>query len=99
MSPIPFFSPAAKGRREVLAVEGLVQHKHVTLGAPGVNSFTFLHDKGCTLIIDCTFQELKHALQFCFVLRSDIGHPYSQEQYHFLNVRSLTVCYPNYIIN
>ena len=31
-------SPASKGRREVPDVEGLVWHKHVILGAPGVRS-------------------------------------------------------------
>ena len=47
--PLPLLFPSAKGRCEVLAVEGLVLHIHVTLGAPGVGSFLFLHDHDCVL--------------------------------------------------
>ena len=44
---LPLLPPAAKGRREVLAVEGLVRHKHVTLGAPGVRSDTLIQYHDC----------------------------------------------------
>ena len=33
-----------KGRREVPAVGGLVRHKHVTIGTPGVRLVTLLQD-------------------------------------------------------
>ena len=42
--PLPFLPTESKGRHEVPAVEGLVQHKHVALGAPGVGSVTLLQD-------------------------------------------------------
>ena len=44
-----FLSPAANISCEVLAVEGLVVHKNVALGALGVGLVTLLHDQYCVL--------------------------------------------------
>ena len=44
---LPLLPPAAKYRCEVTDVEGLVQHKHVTLGEPGLRSVTLFQDHYC----------------------------------------------------
>ena len=38
-----------KVHREVPAIEGLVQHKNATIGAPGVGLVTFFQDRDCVL--------------------------------------------------
>ena len=42
--PLPLHSPSAKVHRKVLAVKGLLWHKHVALAAPGVRLATLLQD-------------------------------------------------------
>ena len=43
-APLPLLPPAEKGHCKVPAIEGLVQHKHVALGAPGLRLVTLLQD-------------------------------------------------------
>ena len=45
--PLPYLSQLTKGRRELMAVEGLVQHKHVAFGSPGVRLVPLLHYHSC----------------------------------------------------
>ena len=45
--PLPLLSLLEEGRNQMPAVEGLVRHKRVTLGEPGVRSFTFLQNNYC----------------------------------------------------
>ena len=49
--PLPFLSPAAKVYPELPVLEGLMQQKHVTLGAPGVRLVTLLQDHYCVPIM------------------------------------------------
>ena len=48
-TPLPLHSLLAKFRRKVLAVKGLLGHKHVALGAPGVGLVTLRQDHNCIL--------------------------------------------------
>ena len=48
-TPLYFLSPAATVCIKVPAIEGLVQHKHVTIWVPGVRSVTLLPDQDCVL--------------------------------------------------
>ena len=50
-TPLYFLYPAATVCSKVPAIEGLVQHKHVTIGAPGLRSITLLQDHNCVLLV------------------------------------------------